>query len=287
MTGLRNRTTTGRTVPAPRPPVTANGKSLRESDRIDERLFVASVEKAMKVLETFDKQARSLAMSDIAQRTGMGRSATQRFVYTLEALGYLKRDPSTRRYALATKVFRFAHSVLSSNTALDNAYQILWQLNEQTRETISWVELDGDEIVIIGNIPSGRVASINLPVGTRFPALSSSTGQVLLGYAPEDQVTAMLARADDVVRNRLGRRTPKALLEMLAGVRRAGFAVTEKNLEQGSVSISAPVFDYAGRPIAAINLSTLQTRYSFDAARRKLAPLVVAAARAASAAIVT
>ena len=284
MTSLRNRSSAER---APRPPGEAPAKSLRESDAVDERLFVASVEKAMKVLETFDKQARSLSMSEIALRTGMGRSATQRFVYTLEALGYLKRDPVTRHYALATKVFRFAHSVLSANAALDSAYQILWQLSEQTRETISWVELDGDEIVIIGNIPSPHVASINLPVGTRFPALSASSGQILLSYASEEHVTAMLARANEAVRARISVRTPKALLDMLAGVRRAGYSITEKNLEQGSLSISAPVFDYAGRPIATINLSTLKTRYGLDAARKKLLPPLIEAARAASAAIVT
>src|SRR6266567_1777318 len=162
MTSLRNRAISDRAARLPRShgSVGRAGRAsatLRGPDAVDERLFVASVEKAMKVLETFDKQARSLSMSDIALRTKMGRSATQRFVYTLETLGYLKRDPATRHYSLATKVFRFAHSVLASNAALESAYQILWQLSEQTRETISWVELDGDEIVVIGNIGSAHL----------------------------------------------------------------------------------------------------------------------------------
>lgn len=276
--------------PASRPPKSPlaakpTAESGRDAGTVDERLFVASVEKAMKILETFDKQARSLTMSEIALRTGMGRSATQRFVYTLEQLGYLNRDPATRQYALATKVFRFAHSVLSSNTALDHAYHILSRLGEQTRETVSWVELDGDEIVILGNIPSSHLTSINLPVGMRFPALPSSSGQVLLAYVQPLQAIGIYEQSGADVRARLALKDSKELISLFDRVRRAGFCMTEKNMEQGSLSISAPVLDYSGRAIAAINLSTLKTRFSRETARKTLVPLLLDAAREASAAI--
>ncbi len=170
-----------------------DASSPAPSQVIDERLFVASVGKAMKVLEAFDKSASTLGLSDIAIRTGLGRSASQRFIYTLERLGYLDRDEQTKRYSLSRKVFRFAQNAVSANAGLDAAYPAMRELAERTRETISWVEVDGAEIVIIATVPSTHISSVNLPVGTRFPALSSSSGQMLLAHSAPSHVEKIWA----------------------------------------------------------------------------------------------
>ena len=265
---------------------TSPGLSPRDAGpavgEIDERLFVASVGKAMKVLETFDKTTASLSLSDIAIRTGLGRSASQRFIYTLERLGYLDRDEQTKRYTLAKKVFRFAQSVVSSNTALDAAYPAMRDLAEQTRETISWVEVDRADIVIIATIASTHISSINLPVGTRFPALSSSSGQVLLGHSAPAHIEKVWNASHESVPGRTRAKDAAEMMRILEAVKAEGFAVTEKSMEQGSISVSAAVHDRAGRAVGAINLSTLTTRYERPAAIRDLAPLVIAAAARAT-----
>lgn len=254
---------------------------------IDERLFVASVGKAMKVLEAFDRSTTNLSLSDIAIRTGLGRSASQRFIYTLERLGYLDRDDQTKRYALSRKVFRFAHHAAGSNAGLEAAYPAMRELAEHTRETISWVEVDGAEIVIIATVPSTHISSVNLPVGTRFPALSSSSGQMLLAHSAPSHVEKVWAASHESVPQRTKAANPAEMMTILETVKGIGFAVTEKSMEQGSISVSAPVHDRAGRAIGAINLSTLTTRYDRGAAIRELAPAVVRAALKATEALIS
>ncbi len=51
-------------------------------------------------------------------------------------------------------MFRFVHGMIGANAALERSYHVLSQLAKETRETVSWVELDNDEIVVIGNVPS-------------------------------------------------------------------------------------------------------------------------------------
>jgi IclR family pca regulon transcriptional regulator len=259
-------------------PLATAEQALPTSSGIDERLFVASVAKAMKVLEAFDRTSTNLSLSDIAIRTGLGRSASQRFIYTLERLGYLDRDEPTKRYALSRKVFRFAHQAASSNIGLEAAYPAMRELAEQTRETISWVEVDGAEIVIIATVPSTHISSVNLPVGTRFPALSSSSGQMLLAHSAPSHVEKVWAASHSSVPQRTKAADAAEMMRILETVKGVGFAVTEKNMEQGSISVSAPVHDRAGRAIGAINLSTLTTRYDRGSAIRDLAPLVARAA---------
>ena len=63
----------------------------------DPAWFVASVEKAFQVLRAFESRQRSLSLTEIADVTGLDKSAVQRFTYTLADLGYLKKDKETRR----------------------------------------------------------------------------------------------------------------------------------------------------------------------------------------------
>lgn len=249
---------------------------------VDERLFVASVEKAMRVLEIFGKNATELSMAEIVARTGLGRSATQRFVYTLCQLGYLRRSASAPLYSLSTKLVCLVGELLGANARLQAAYPVLMDLAKETRETVSWLELDGDDIVVLGNIPSAHLTSVNLPVGSRFAALPASSGQVLLSDAPQSQLLEMIGRLAPATRARFGDSDDQGILALFEQARDNGYSMTEKNLDQGSVSLSAPVRDHAGRIVAALNLSTLTVRYSPDTARRDLLPLLTAAAQAIS-----
>ena len=243
---------------------------------------MASVEKAMRVLRVFDGQRPWLGLSDIVELTGLGRSATQRFVYTLHQLGYLRRDPDTRRYGLATRVLELAKGMLGGNRLLERSQPLLAELARATGETVSWVELDGDEIVIVANIPSVHVAHVNLPVGSRFAALSSSSGQVLLCDASRERVTLLFDALDPASRKRLGPGGIGAMLRLLAQARETGYAMTEKLMDPHGVSLSAPVRDVSGQVVAAINISTLTSRHDASSAQRDLLPLLLAASRSAS-----
>jgi IclR family pca regulon transcriptional regulator len=249
---------------------------------VDERLFVASVEKAMRVLRVFDGQRPWLGLTEIVELTGLGRSATQRFVYTLHQLGYLRRDPDTRRYGLATRVLELAKGMLGGNRLLERSQPLLAELARATGETVSWVELDEDEIVIVANLPSVHVAHVHLPVGSRFAALSSSSGQVLLCDAARERVAQLHEALDAASRRRLGPGGFSAVLRMLAHAREAGYSMTEKLMDPHGVSLSAPVRDVSGRVVAAINISTLTSRHDAASAQRELLPLLLAASRSAS-----
>lgn len=245
-------------------------------------LFVASVDKAMRVLSVFGPGHSPLNLAEIAQLAGIGRSATQRFVHTLHTLGYLNRDDATRRYALSTRLLGLARGMLASHALLERAQPVMAELARSTGETVSWVELDGDEIVIVANIPSVHLARVHLTVGSRFVALPASSGQVLLWDAAPVRVAALLQRLDAADRARLPAGDADGLVRWLQRLRRTGYALTERHLDPHGVSLSAPVTDFGGRALAAINVSTLKSRFDAARARRELAPALLAACRALS-----
>src|SRR5689334_12818198 len=91
-------------------------------------LFVQSVEKAMKVLTAFDGSKRQLSLSEIASLTDLDNSAAQRFTYTLSVLGYLVKDPATRKYELSVRLLDFTYHYLASSDLVQRAAPVLQKL---------------------------------------------------------------------------------------------------------------------------------------------------------------
>lgn len=220
----------------------------------DPRLFVRSTLKTMMILEAFNADEPSMGLQRLAECTGLGRSATQRFVHTLEVLGYLRRDPKTLKYSLSNRAFLFVRSILSANSALERSFYLLSQLAKQTGETVSWLEKDADVAVVIGTVPSPHRTAIILPVGTRLNLANSCAGLFL--NEPKDT----------------------AGKEALA----RGWVIAEADLDHGSLTAAAPVRDVRGTVIAVINVSILRDRLSIQEAQNRIIPALVKVSKEAS-----
>jgi 3-oxoacid CoA-transferase B subunit len=66
------------------------------------------------ILEAFQPDAPTLTLSELARRTGMSMGSAQRVTHTLATLGYLDKDPHTRRYRVGPRVLRLARSYMQS-----------------------------------------------------------------------------------------------------------------------------------------------------------------------------
>jgi IclR family pca regulon transcriptional regulator len=251
-----------------------------QQDAVDPRLYVASVEKAMAVLGLFEETRQELTLAEIMARAGIGRSAAQRFVYTLHRLGYLHRDPATKRFTLGAKVLGLYRGYIGGRSVLQRARPALRDLNLATRECVSWAELLETEIVVVENWPSPHFTAVTLAPGMRFEAISASSGQILLAHARPEAVTRAFAAASALARQRAGAQDIAAFQHLLDRVRAQGYAMTTKAFDQDSLSISAPVLDTQGRALGAVNLSALRSRFDPEQAVATLVPAVIAAARA-------
>ncbi|WP_108659590.1 IclR family transcriptional regulator [Acuticoccus kandeliae] len=230
-------------------------------DGPDPRLFVSTVDRVMRVLEAFGGSRERLTIADIAKRTGLGRSAAQRLVYTLDHLGYLDRDATGRLYGVSTRLAHLSGELFGRDSLPDRVAPALECLNAATGETVTWVERRDDEIIVLKVLPSRHFTHVALSVGQRFPMLPSSSGQAILAHLPMETATALHARADARILARLSWRTRDEMVAHFAGIRAAGYAQTEKSEDIFSVSLSAPILGPGGVPLGAVNVSALRARY--------------------------
>ncbi|GAB4391520.1 MAG: IclR family transcriptional regulator C-terminal domain-containing protein [Kiloniellaceae bacterium] len=263
--------------------VAAHDQMAKEA--VDPRLFIAGVGKTFAVLKAFYNQHAPLSLTEIAGRTGIGRSAAQRFVYTLKTLGYLHQDPQTKRYTLTPKVVDFAHAYLRNDPLLERAFPYLLEASKQTDETVNLTRLDGAEVIFLSRFPSRNVISADLVIGSRLPAFCTSPGRAMLAHLDEREARHLLTTFPREARTEHTITDLALILQRLETVRRNGFETALQESFYGDLSVAAPVFGYKGEVIAAVNIAVPTPRWSAESLVDKLAPVVIETARAISGAL--
>ncbi|MFJ4974289.1 IclR family transcriptional regulator C-terminal domain-containing protein [Streptomyces coeruleorubidus] len=236
--------------------------------------FVRSFERGLAVIRAFDAEHPALTLSEVARACELTRAAARRFLLTLADLGYVHTDG--RRFRLSPRVLELGYSYLAGYTLPQIAEPHLEQLVGRVRESSSLCVLDGDDIVYVARVPTRRIMSASITVGTRFPAYVTSVGRVILAHLPDEDVEARLARAELKPLTPRTVATPQALRTELRRVRRQGYAVVDQELEEGLRSVAAPVRDRDGEVVAAVNIAVHAGRNSVDSVRRDLLPHLLA-----------
>src|SRR6476619_7621189 len=145
--------------------------------------FVQSLGRGLAVIRAFDEQHPELTLSDVARSTGLTRAAARRFLLTLCDLGYVRSDG--RWFSLTPRVLELGYAFLSSLSLTDVAEPHMERLVAEVHESSSVSVLDGADIVYVARVPTSRIMTVSINVGTRFPAYATSMGRVLLAEHPD------------------------------------------------------------------------------------------------------
>ncbi|MGW6139169.1 IclR family transcriptional regulator domain-containing protein [Streptomyces sp. NPDC055144] len=240
------------------------------------RDFVESLARGLAVLTVFGPWRAELNLTDIAAATGLARATARRALITLEHLGYVASRG--RGFRLTPRVLALGFPPLSHLTLAEIATPHMRALSAQLHDSVSLTVLDGDDIRYTARVATSRVMSVNISVGTRFPAFATSMGRVLLaGLAPAERA-AFLARAD------LAPLTPRTVTgadrlgALLDDVRHQGHALVDGELEEGLRSVAVPVRDLAGQVVAAVNVATHSSRRDLARVTGEVLPALLATA---------
>ncbi|MBK3778016.1 helix-turn-helix domain-containing protein [Azospirillum brasilense] len=250
--------------------------------RAGDPLMVMSVEKAFRVLNAFDAARPTMSLTQIASIVGLDKSAAQRFTHTLERLGYLHKDPETKRFELTVKTLDLGHHYLRGNGLLERSMPYLMHLSKTTEETINLTMLDDTEIVFVSRFMSRHVLNTDVVLGMRMPAYCTAPGVAMLSRMPMEEAIDLIDRMD------LHPYTPNTTWkreDLLAKIERSadlGYATAFEEYYHGDLSIAAAIVGPAGTPIGAINIAVSRSRFTPQEAEERFAPLVVAASSSIS-----
>jgi len=223
------------------------------STGIEDRDFSSSLARGLKVIKAFDREHDGMSLTDVARRTGLSRAAARRFLLTLRELGYVASEG--KLFRLTPRVLELGFSYLTSMQIWELAQPFMERLTEEVNESCSISVLEGADVIYVARVPTKRIMSVALGIGTRLPAYVTSMGRVLLAELPRDQLDGYFATADFKPLTRFTVTDPARLRAILIEVRNQGYALVDQELEEGLRSIAVPIRNKAGRVLGAMNVS--------------------------------
>jgi DNA-binding IclR family transcriptional regulator len=211
--------------------------------------------RVLDVLGAFSEDAPELTLTAIARRTGLPLTTVHRLAGELAAGGALERGEDGR-YRIGLRLWEIAALAPANLGLRERAMPFLEDLHEVTRHNVTLAvpdPEDGTEVVYLERLAARDAVSILSRTGSRFPAHATGVGLALLAHAAPDVVERVLARP-------LRRFTPFTVCDpeqvrsTLASVRRCGFVISDRQIEEVSLSVAAPVRQGAGPVVAALSI---------------------------------
>ena len=238
--------------------------------------YVQSFARGLAVVRSFSALAPQQTLTEVAQRTGLTRAGARRILLTLQGLGYVQSQG--RQFSLTPRILDLGFAYLSSLPLWNLAEPVMEALVEDVKESCSAAVLDECDVVYVLRVPTHKIMSINLGIGSRLPAFATSMGRTLLAGLDEAELERRLSQAT-LARHTSHTVTDHGLLKyLIAQAGRQGWCLVDQELEEGLVSLSAPIRDRSGRVFAAMNISGQANRTSALHMRERFLPKLLAAA---------
>ncbi|TYB64287.1 IclR family transcriptional regulator [Nonomuraea sp. PA05] len=216
---------------------------------------VATVERAADVLVLFaDPAARTLGVTEIAERLELSKAAVHRILASLRLRGLIDLDEQSRRYSLGLTAMRLGLAYLDRLDLRRLAAPELVALSTALSETATLSIRTGYARVYVDQATPSREVIMAVTLGVPYPLHAGASSRAFLAYLAEEEIDDYFATQP---LTRLTERTPveeAALRRELAAVRRRGYARSQAERQPGSASVAAPVLDHHGRPAGVISV---------------------------------
>jgi IclR family pca regulon transcriptional regulator len=215
--------------------------------------FVEALARGLDVLACFDGDHRNMSLSEVATAAGLARPTARRLLLTLEELGFVRSCGGS--FSLTPKVLTLGMAYVGALGLWDIARPHLEALVARTGESSSMAQLDGSDIVYVARASVPKIIALRVDIGTRFPAVQTSQGKVLLADLSPDELDVALAEPSRAGLPPYIGRSPDQLRDELTEIRARGWALADEELAPGVRSVAAPVRDRNGVVQAAMNVT--------------------------------
>ena len=212
-----------------------------------------SVEKALAVLKQFSVSDPQLGVSELGRRLGLTKSSVHRLLGSLVRAGLARQDPASRRYMLGRESAQLGYKAIYSDPLLHIAFPYLHYLAHEAQEATYLAERRGLEGATVLQVLS-PIMQEQLSWYTNVRLHASSAGKVLLAFAGEDVLSAVLEQG--LVRDTEHTITdPAELRRELQRVREQGYATCFEEGKLGMNTIAVPVRDPEEQVVAALAIA--------------------------------
>lgn len=229
--------------------------SKMNSTETEKQRVIASVQRAIDILNLFDNRHNELGNSEIARAMRLPKSTVGGLVQTLEVNGLLEQNPSNRKYRLGFKLVEYGSILLNQIDLRQFAQPFLEALRDWCNESVNLAVWDGEYVVYVERLFGTNLLGMRSEIGKREPVHSTALGKAILSCLSEQELRDFLNKME------LFSKTPRTLTSVDALEkdihlsRERGFALDDEENELGGRCVAAPILDFSGKPVAALSIS--------------------------------
>src|SRR5438034_875053 len=215
--------------------------------------FIEALARGIDVIRAFQPRQPVMSLAAVAAATGLARPTARRILLTLEQMGYVRA--ANGGFELTPRVLDLGMTYVLSRNLWEVARPHMETLVSRTHESSSIAQLDGSDIVYVARVAVPKIIALAVTIGTRFPAMQTSLGKVLLAALPPAEAERVLAEPSRSGITARWRPSEAERAATLREVRARGWSLTDEQLALGIRSIAAPLRDGEGAVIAARNVT--------------------------------
>lgn len=230
-------------------------------------MSVQSIDRVFDIIEILSTEHQGLSVTEIGRRLDLHKSTVHRLLSVLRERGYVEKGDQTNFYRIGPGFVEVASLYLNKLEIKTEAEPFLRELSRAVNETVYIAILQDASVAYIEKFEqfdSLRKYSI---IGQRKPIYCTSLGKALMFDRSDDDIRALLSAEEFVPFTEHTHRSVDSLIADVARCRARGWAKDDEEEETGIQCVGAPVYDYRGRVISAISVSTRKkgsVNLSFD-----------------------
>ena len=243
----------------------------------DSEGFIRSFARGLRVIEAMGRSGPNTVAS-IAQDTQLPRTVARRILLTLCELGYATAI-ADKGFRLTPKVLSLGVTYLTSQPFWGHAQRVLETVCLELRESCAVAVLQGNEVVFVLRIPSAKVMSLRLGMGSHLPAYATAPGRALLAFQNEVYRSAYFAQTELRPLTSKTLTQASALNTELDSIAQLGHAwvAGEFDLQVGGLAV--PIQDEQRQMVVALSANLLMTEFDRERAEKEVLPALRSAAQ--------
>ncbi|MFD1413352.1 IclR family transcriptional regulator [Oceanobacillus jeddahense] len=232
---------------------------------------VQSIERAFTILKILSQYPNGLRITNLAQKAGLSKSTAHRIASTLVNLEYVYKNPETEKYILGNELIRLTGSMLSNLDVIKVADPYLTNLSRSINETVHLCVEDNGEVLYVDKKESNQRFRMYSTIGSRGPLYCSAVGKILLSGMEESYFNEVINNIKFIARTERTITSIEELKKEIKKVKLQGYALDDKENEEGLRCIGGPIYDFKGNTIASFSISGPASRLTLEKVENELA----------------
>jgi len=216
--------------------------------------FLRALESAFRVLEIMARSESGVHVSEVARTLQLPKATVFRILFTLQEIGYARKDPSTRAYVTVRGAAWVNHAE-GRETLRRVARPYMEKVLSRFEQTVNLAVLDRGQVLYTEILEGLRSIRMSANVNTYAPVHATGVGKSMLAFLHPVEAEEILKKKP------LAKLTPKTItsiraqLKTFKRIREQGYAIDNEEAETGARCVAAPIFNSQGRPTAALSVS--------------------------------